>query len=97
MRLIVLVLVAGFLAGLAWSLAHSIPLSGAFATLEPKLVDQCRRIDVAPGTEDVAIDPELNLAFISTADRRAWYNETEDARANPKTVSTRWRLMDRTR
>ena len=85
MRFIVFVLVFGFLAGLVWSLAHSIPLSGAFATLEPKLVDQCRRIDVAPGTEeDVAIDPELNLAFISTADRRGWYNETEDTRANPK-------------
>ncbi len=84
MRQVVFVLVTGFFAALAWSLAHSIPSSGVLADLEPKLVDQCRRIDVAPGTEDIAIDLELNLAFISAADRRAWYNETENARTSPK-------------
>ena len=84
MRTILLILFAGFLAALGWSLSHSIPLSGAFADLEPKLVDQCRRVDVAPGTEDVTIDPDLNLAFISTADRRGWYNETKSDETNPQ-------------
>ncbi len=84
MRTIIFVLVFGILAALIWSLAHSIPLSGAFAELEPKLVDQCRRVDVAPGTEDVAIDADLNLAFISAADRRGWYNESGDGETNPK-------------
>lgn len=62
---------------------HLIPASGALADLDTKLVDQCRRVDVAPGTEDVTIDPELGLAFISAADRRAWYNETGAEEANP--------------
>ena len=84
MRAIIFVLVTGFLGALAWSFAHSIPSSGAFAELEPKLVDQCRRVDVAPGTEDVAIDPELSLAFISAADRRGWYNESDVAGTYPK-------------
>lgn len=54
-----------------WFLWNVIPASGIFAGLQPKLIDQCRRIDVFPGTEDVTIDPELNVAFISADDRRA--------------------------
>ena len=84
MRQIVFLLVVVVLGALGWSLAHSIPSSGVFADLQPTLVDQCRRIDVAPGTEDVAIDPDLNLAFISAADRRAWYNEAGANNTNPK-------------
>lgn len=59
----------------AYFLSTIIPVSGAFAALEPRLVDQCDRIDIAPGTEDVTIDSETNLAFISAADRRAWFNQ----------------------
>ncbi len=62
---------------------HVLPASGAFAELDTKLVDQCRRVDVAPGTEDVTIDPELKLAFISAADRRAWYNDEGAEGVNP--------------
>jgi arylesterase/paraoxonase len=62
-------------AAVGWSMLHVIPASGANAELATKLVDQCTRVDVAPGTEDVTIDPDLQLAFISTADRRQWYNE----------------------
>lgn len=57
-------------------LSNIIPASGVFANLESTLVDQCRRVDVAPGTEDVTIDPITNLAYISAANRRDWYNET---------------------
>ncbi|MCA8888949.1 MAG: SMP-30/gluconolactonase/LRE family protein [Parvularculaceae bacterium] len=51
--------------------SQMIPLSGAFATLEPRLVAQCRPVDIFPGTEDVIIDPDLGVAFISADDRRA--------------------------
>lgn len=54
----------------AYLLFVLIPVSGAFADLEPRLVDRCDRVDVAPGTEDVTIDPDTSLAFISAADRR---------------------------
>ncbi len=59
------------LAIIGWLLWNLIPASGVFAGLEPKLIDQCRRVDVFPGTEDVTIDPELGVAFISADDRRA--------------------------
>jgi arylesterase/paraoxonase len=51
--------------------ATLIPVSGAMRRFEDKLVDQCRRIDVAPGTEDVTFDPTTGLAFVSSDDRRA--------------------------
>lgn len=64
-------------------LFNVIPGSGAYADLDTKLVDQCRRVDVAPGTEDVTFAPDLKLAFISTADRRAWYNGNGASDVNP--------------
>ncbi len=48
-----------------------IPVSGALQTLDQKLVEQCRRVDVFPGTEDVTIDPEFNIGIVSADDRRA--------------------------
>lgn len=73
----VLIGVAAVLIALAvYFLATIIPVSGAFDTLENRLVDECDSIVIAPGTEDVTIDPDTNLAFISAADRRDWYNET---------------------
>lgn len=60
-----------------------IPGSGAFAKLETRLVDKCTRVDVAPGTEDVTIDPDLKVAFISAADRRGWYNGDGSEGVNP--------------
>ncbi len=71
-----------FVAG--WFAYHIIPASGAFADLEPKLVHDCRHVEVAPGTEDVAIDPSLNAAFISAADRRGWFNADGDGTVNPR-------------
>ena len=84
MRAIVYLLIAGFIGAAAWSISHTIPASGYFAELEPTLVDQCRQIDIAPGTEDIEIDRNLNLAFVSAADRRAWFNETGGNGVNPK-------------
>jgi arylesterase/paraoxonase len=59
------------LAVIGWMLWNLIPASGVFAGLKPKLIDQCRAVKVFPGTEDVTIDPDLGIAFISADDRRA--------------------------
>jgi len=56
---------------LVYLLSNLIPASGAFASLDSRLVDQCAKVDVFPGTEDVTIDPDASLAFVSGADRRA--------------------------
>jgi arylesterase / paraoxonase len=84
MRLLFGIFGVAILGVLAWFFAHIIPAAGTFVSLEPVLVDRCSRVDIAPGTEDVTIDPELNAAFISAADRRDWYNDTGTAGANPK-------------
>jgi arylesterase/paraoxonase len=62
------------LAIVGWMLWNLVPASGVFAGLKPKLVDQCRSVSVFPGTEDVTIDPDLGIAFISADDRRATYS-----------------------
>ena len=74
LRILVIIFTTLVLALIGRCLAFLIPISGTFANLQPLLVEQCRAIDIAPGTEDVTIDPELGVAFISAADRRAWYN-----------------------
>lgn len=73
MRYVWLGLAALIVFAAGWFLYHIVPASGAFADLEPKLAADCRHVEVAPGTEDVTIDPDLNIAFISAADRRAWF------------------------
>ncbi|MEX0643769.1 MAG: SMP-30/gluconolactonase/LRE family protein, partial [Parvularculaceae bacterium] len=55
-------------------LSNLIPASGAFVTLENKLVDRCTRLDIAPGAEDVTVDPDTDLAFVSASDHRASFN-----------------------
>lgn len=65
--------------GLGRLTMNVIPASGMFADLEPKLIDQCTRVDIAPGAEDVTIDTKLNAAFVSAADRRDWFNEVRAA------------------
>ena len=77
-------ILGGVAALIAARLAYNlIPASGALAELDTKLVDQCRRVEIAPGTEDVTIDPDLGIAFVSAADRRAWYNDTGAEGVNP--------------
>lgn len=61
-------LVACLLVAVVVSVA--VPLSGVLQTLEPRLVGQCTAIPVHAGTEDVAIDPDSNLVFVSATDRR---------------------------
>jgi arylesterase/paraoxonase len=68
LRILLIILAVGLLGFLLWNI---VPASGVFARLEPRLVKECARVEVFPGTEDVTIDPALNLAFISASDRRA--------------------------
>ena len=60
-------------ATIGWMMWNLVPASGVFAGLKPKLIDQCRAITIFPGTEDVTIDHELGVAFISADDRRATF------------------------
>lgn len=84
MRTVWLGLAVAVAALAGWFLYHFIPASGAFARLEPKLAPDCRRVEIAPGTEDVTIDPDLNLAFVSAADRRVWFNRDGAQPMNPR-------------
>ncbi|MEM8633627.1 MAG: SMP-30/gluconolactonase/LRE family protein [Pseudomonadota bacterium] len=71
MRRIVLISVVVLFAAIGYRvLSRVIPASGAFTDFERVAVDQCQRVDVAPGPEDIEIDHETGIAFISTAQRR---------------------------
>lgn len=59
------------LAIIGWMLWNLVPASGVFAGLKPKLIEECRPVTIFPGTEDVTIDPDTGIAFISADDRRA--------------------------
>jgi len=83
MRIIIIIIV---LAGIAYLTHQTIGTSGALVTLENQLVDQCQRVDIAPGAEDVQIDPETNIAFITAMERRKWYNEGVAGSANSNGV-----------
>ncbi|KAA5804817.1 hypothetical protein F1654_02120 [Alkalicaulis satelles] len=48
-----------------------IPASGALTPVSEIGTEGCVRVPVAPGTEDVTIDPVTGLAFVSAQDRRA--------------------------
>lgn len=71
MRSAGLIFSAAVLAALLYFLSVAVPASGAFRKLTPKLVEDCRKVVVFPGTEDVTIDPEFKAAFVSADDRRA--------------------------
>ena len=80
------------LALIVWFLAVLIPVAGTFQKLEPKLVEACTPLEVFPGTEDVAIDPNTRLAFISATDRRGTrgggiFAVSLDTMTNPVRVS----------
>lgn len=71
MRAFLLIIVLLVLVAVGRLLFVMVPASGALADLEPKLVENCSRVDVHPGTEDVTIDPATNIAYVSAYDRRA--------------------------
>ena len=61
------------LAATAWLGYHMLPAMGFFTNLEPLLVGECRRVDIAPGTEDVEIDEDARQVFVSAFERRGWF------------------------
>jgi arylesterase/paraoxonase len=70
MRTILIILgvfIVAALARMAWVI---IPASGMMAELQPVSPGQCEALTIAPGTEDVTIDPLTSLAYVSTDDRR---------------------------
>ncbi len=71
MRLVLIVLLAAFAAVIVRVGMVIVPVAGFFRDLPETDLSQCRRIDVAPGTEDIEVDPDLGVAFVSAADRRA--------------------------
>lgn len=50
-----------------------VPSSGVFASLDDTHVDHCRRVEIFPGAEDVTIDDDIGVAFVSADDRRAGF------------------------
>lgn len=84
MKPIIIIFAVVIAAAAAWIGTHILPAIGVFNDLEPLLVGDCRRVDVAPGTEDVEIDENTGQVFISTFERRAWYagNDTARPRGN---------------
>jgi len=50
-----------------------ITVAGVFLPTETVINNQCIPIEIAPGTEDIAIDHETGALFISAAQRRDWY------------------------
>ncbi|MBI1364875.1 MAG: hypothetical protein GC153_02820 [Alphaproteobacteria bacterium] len=55
----------------AYILSNVIAASGAFVKIENRLAEHCDTLRIFPGTEDVTIDPDTNIAFVSASDRRA--------------------------
>ena len=71
MRRFLFVIGGGFLLLIIWHLVRVLTVAGAFASLEgPVRVDECLKIEVAPGAEDITIDRETGIALVSASDRR---------------------------
>lgn len=70
MRNILIILGLVILAVMARMAFVIIPASGLMAGLTPVSPGQCQALTIAPGTEDVTIDPATGLVFVSTDDRR---------------------------
>ncbi|WP_262690358.1 SMP-30/gluconolactonase/LRE family protein [Kordiimonas aestuarii] len=71
---LVVVIVAGFVLDTLYD-------GGAFRTIEPHFDGKCEKIAGAVGAEDITVDPDTGLAYISSHDRRLWMRtgETEGA------------------
>ncbi len=68
----VFIVIAVVLLALAGRAAVTIPpASGAFQDIEETGLSGCERVEIAPGTEDVTIDPDTGLVFVSATERRS--------------------------
>jgi len=58
------------LAAIAGLALESMVSAGVFRSIEPHFNGQCTRVDGVVGAEDITIDPETGMAYISAMDRR---------------------------
>jgi len=58
------------LAAVAGLALESMVSAGVFRSIEPHFDGQCTRVDGVVGAEDITIDPETGMAYISAMDRR---------------------------
>ncbi|WP_417496638.1 strictosidine synthase family protein [Maricaulis sp.] len=71
MRNILIIVGLVVVAALARMAFVIIPASGMMAELTPVTPGQCEALTIAPGTEDITIDPASSRVFVSTDDRRS--------------------------
>lgn len=45
--------------------------AGVFKTIQPHFAGQCTRVEGLAGAEDITVDPETGMAYVSAMDRRA--------------------------
>lgn len=62
---------AGLVLVVAAFVLHTLYLAGTFRTIEPHFAGTCTTVEGVTGGEDITIDPEEAVAFISAYDRRA--------------------------
>jgi len=65
---LVALVVVGLVGGVVLDLLHA---SGYFKTISPHFAGQCRPIGGMPGPEDITVNPDTGIAYISSTDRRA--------------------------
>ncbi|MEM9705151.1 MAG: SMP-30/gluconolactonase/LRE family protein [Pseudomonadota bacterium] len=74
MRIILSILALIFIAGFARLIYAVVGLSGVTTTLSNVGVEACEKLDIFPGTEDVDIDRERNIVYVSAGGpTREWY------------------------
>ncbi len=71
MRKALLVVVLVFVLGAAWLAYRIVTRSGMLFEVRPHFAGSCRVVGGVVGAEDVTIDPDKGLAYLSADDRRA--------------------------
>ena len=67
-----LAVVALLMVGLVvWFVVDLLNASGYFKTITPHFEGRCQPVGGMPGPEDITVDPESGVAYISSTDRRA--------------------------
>ncbi len=64
-------ILAGLVIAVTAFVLHTLYLAGSFRTIEPHFAGSCEAVEGVVGGEDITIDPEYPIAYISGYDRRA--------------------------
>ena len=73
--IVIAVIVSGLVARAAFVVP---PAAGVFQDPDETGLEGCERVEVAPGTEDVTIDPATGLVFVSATERRSLQSEPDN-------------------